>query len=810
MEERRFQEFLKEVYAETDREVDYFDNIPTSHEEIDISRKWRFARQEMGRHGLGSFERDNKSGSEVEPKFEAALKPSYDDSRWERINIPHTWNAVDTEDTGPGYWRGIGWYRKSFCISEKYKMKAVRLRIGAANQKSIIWLNGKKVGEHTGGYESFYFDITEHIHWGKETNSLVIRVDNLYDPDTAPTVKTDIQWYGGIYRDVCLYITEKDYFKKAHVSYTGLETGKAEIQLDIALNNKTTATVEAELTDAEGKITAQFQSSIVEGACKIKGPQISDITLWSPEDPYLYKLSLKLISNEKVSDKLLIPVGFRWYEFDPNNGFSLNGVKRKLQGTCWHQVYPGLGNALPVSRHRRDMEVIKEMGVNFFRTSHYPHHDEIMRAADELGIMVFEEMPVNKEIGDPETYTKNMLNRIEETVNNHFNHPSIILWGLAGEVNAPANVSYNVSKQCVARFKELDPTRKTCMHAPRGRAIANLFDVAGYGLRGSEQTDVEGTGAHREHKLSPGITIMDTEYSVGIISRGNWDGGEFSEDGGCKLHEDYLKRINEVPWFCGGAIWHQFDYNGETYDKVIPRVVGFGMTDVWRIPKDVFFFYKSQWNPEPMVHICGHWTWTGEEGELRKVKVYTNGERVDFYQNDKLLSSRHANKNDALKHPPFIFDVVYQPGVIKAVAYFDSHSQISEETHTAGKPYRLEISSSAKNIPYDDYNAHAEITLKVVDKNGHIVPDACIPVTFYLDGVGNLAKQTWAPFGTGTSWYTIAGITRILWRPDGFPGTAVIKAYSPGLLQGRLELLAEYPGDREVDFMMFREFPHEG
>ncbi|MFB3892383.1 MAG: glycoside hydrolase family 2 TIM barrel-domain containing protein [Phycisphaerae bacterium] len=805
MDQSKFQEFLKAVYAEADREVDSIGVPSGPREEVDLCLKWRFARQAEGRGGLGSFERDGSLGSQVEPRFRTAVNAAYDDSSWQRVNLPHTWNANDTEDTGPGYWRGIGWYRKRFRIDPKCRAKAVRLRIGGANQRSIIWLNGRKVGEHRGGYEGFEFDITDNLRWGRKPNVLAIRVDNLYDPDVAPTVKTDIFWYGGIYRDVTLIVTGRPYFTKAHFICTGLENGKPEIRLDVGLSGKVNADVEATLLDAEGAAVGRCKGKVTKGASLINGPAISRPRLWSPEDPYLYKLALKLTAGRRICDELAVPVGFRWYKFDPDKGFSLNGVPRKLHGVCWHQVYPGLGNALPRSRHRRDMEVIRRMGADFLRTSHYPHHDEIMRAADELGIMVLEELPVMKEIGDPKAYTANILQRLEETVMHHFNHPSIILWGLAGEVNAPSETCYAVAKACAGRFRELDPTRPIAMHAPRGKAIAELFDVAGYSLRGSEQAKDEQTLAHREHRRSPGLAIMDTEYNMGHYCRGVLGGGPNSEELGCDRHEDYLGRINEVAWYCGGAIWHAFDYHGETYDMIIPRVVGSGVTDVWRIPKDSYYFYQSQWSDAPMLHVCGHWTWPGQEGEPRKVRVYSNGKKVELFLNGRLIGAQDARQGERLRHPPFFFDTAYEPGVLKAVAHFDGREPIIEEVHTAGKPYALELATSASEIRYDDFDAHAEITLRVLDRDGHLVPDAAIPVTFYLDGPGKLATQTWPPFGTGTSWYTLAGMTRILWRPDGFPGTVTVKAYSPGLLQGRLQMLAVCPG---VDLMQFREFAH--
>lgn len=206
-----------------------------------------------------------------------------------------------------------------------------------------------------------------------------------------------------------------------------------------------------------------------------------------------------------------------------------------------------------------------------------------------------------------------------------------------------------------------------------------------------------------------------------------------------------------------------------------------------------------------MVHICGHWTWPGEEGKGRRVRVYSNGKRVELFVNGRAVGAQDARKGERLKHPPLFFEVPYEPGVLKAVAYFDGREPMSEEVYTADKPYRLELTSTAEEIRYDDYDAHVELTVRVLDRDGHLVPDAAVPVTFSHFGPGELATQTWAPFGTGKSWYTLAGMTRALWRPNGFPGTVTLKAYSPGLVQGRLYLLAALPG---VDMMQFREFAH--
>ena len=222
-----------------------------------------------------------------------------------------------------------------------------------------------------------------------------------------------------------------------------------------------------------------------------------------------------------------------------------------------------------------------------------------------------------------------------------------------------------MAKACADRFRQLDPARPIAMHAPRGQAIAELFDVAGYGLRGSEQSTVEGTLAYREHQRSPHLAIMDTEYNMGHYARGVFGGGPHAEETGCDRHEDYLGRINSVPWYCGGTIWHMLDYHGETYDRIIPRVVGSGTADVWRFPKDIYYFYQSQWSTAPMLHICGHWTWPGEQGQPRRVRIYSNASKVELLLNGRPIGARDAPDDHPLAHPPFWFEVPYEPGVLQ-------------------------------------------------------------------------------------------------------------------------------------------------
>ena len=472
------------------------------------------------------------------------------------------------------------------------------------------------------------------------------------------------------------------------------------------------------------------------------------------------------------------PLGFRWFKFDPQRGFFLNGKRVQIQGTNWHQSYPGMGNALPNSRHVKDMELIKEMGVNFWRTSHYPHDPATMEASDRLGLMVWDELPVNKEIGDPNEYIATVTNMANEMIERDQNHPSVIVWGIAGEVNAPKKVSIQVVDAVSRKYRELDPTRPVAMHSPRGEEIEALVDVVGLGA--DKETD-------EKHVKYPNRSFMTAEYSASTMGRGIYGMGPESEDLACVNHEKYLSQLNQRPWMAGGMIWNQFDYDGETYDVVIPHVVAFGMGDIWRIPKEVYYFYQSQWNPKPMVHIVGHWTWPGEEGRTKSVKVYSNVEKVELVLNGKSLGTQAEGKSTGLVHPPRIWQVPYQPGTLKAVGR-GYGKDIVDEIRTSGPAHHIILESDVQRLEAGNPESLAYITASVVDQNGTVVPDSHHVVTFTSYGPGELLEQTWLGHGTGLTWNVVAGRTRIAFRSTSRTGRTVISAYSPGLLMGRIEL----------------------
>lgn len=764
-----------------------------------LNAGWLFERQAHGGGALGSFDRSRGSAEEIEPRFAGVEKDTYDDSSWDTIDLPHTWNAFDVSDEESGYWRGIGWYRKHFSIDKKYAGKRIALEFEGANQTAEVWLNGRLVGTHKGGYTGFSFEVTPRLG---EDNVLTVKVDNLFDGTVPPTVKTDYSFYGGIYRSVSLVITDPAYVSDMYWTTPSVSQTEAQVEYHSQITNSTgrpvQLTLRQQVTDSQGSLADSTEVPVLlaSGETKSitqKSKPIANPKLWSPHAPNLYRIHTSLMDGSKVIDDLETPLGFRWYNFDPERGLIINGKRIQIQGTNWHQSYPGLGNALPKSRNTKDIEEMRAMGANFWRTSHYPHDVSTLDASDRLGMMVWEELPINKEIGNVSEYTKNAVNMAHEMIQRDRNHPSILVWGFAGEVNAPTAVAKSVVKTVATTYRQLDPTRPVGMHSPRGEEIEALVDIVG--ASAGPETDQK----HIEH---PDRAYMEAEYSAALIARGRYGNGHASEDIALERHEKALGEINSRPWMAGGCIWNQFDYDGETYDAVIPHVVSFGMEDVWRIPKEVYYFYQSQWAEKPMVHIVGHWTWPGQEGKTRLVKVYSNEDNVELFLNGRSLGSKMNLAAAGLRYPPRIWKVPYEPGTLRAVGSTESAS-VTDEQKTAGPAYKLILTVDTPQVTSGDLDSLAYITASVTDDAGVVVPGAHPAITFTSYGPGHLLKQSWLGHGTGYTWEAIDGTTRVAFRSTPRSGRAVISAYSPGLETGQVSILVTAPG--KPDEMNYKE-----
>ncbi|HMJ08596.1 MAG TPA: glycoside hydrolase family 2 TIM barrel-domain containing protein, partial [Pyrinomonadaceae bacterium] len=418
--------FSTAVFCQAARRSETYARPAATRTERSLNANWRFS------------PRDDKDSE----------RRDFDDSAWQRVNVPHTWNNKDAFDEMPGYRRGASWYRRDLPIGREFAGKSLWLYFEGSNQVTEVYINGRLIGRHIGGYTAFNFDITDAVDIGK-TNLLAVRVDNGFNTDIPP-LTADFNMYGGIYRDVRLNAADKLHFKIDDLASSGIQistpvlsAASGRVLIRGQVSNKTgrarNIDIESRVIDPANRTIAIAAATLsvpadAESAFENSTRPIAHPRLWSPDDPYLYTVETIIRENGRIVDSVSEPLGFRWFKFDADNGFFLNGKPLKLRGTNRHQDYKGLGNALSNRLHVRDMELIKDTGFNFVRLAHYPQDPAVLRAADRLGILLWEEIPIVNYITDSKAFADNSAVMLREMIRQHRNHPSVIMWGYMNEI----------------------------------------------------------------------------------------------------------------------------------------------------------------------------------------------------------------------------------------------------------------------------------------------------------------------------------------------------------------------------------------
>lgn len=598
-----------------------------------------------------------------------------DDADWQKINLPHTWNAIDAFDETPGYRRGVSWYRRALTIGGDLQGKRLSLYFEGANQIAEVYINGRLAGTHIGGYTAFSMDITELVVPGG-SNLIAVRVDNSFNPDVPP-LTADFDMYGGIYRDVWLIATNDVHFNThdlaspgVQVSTPGVNAQSGTVRVQGSVSNSSASPANIEITslvsDANGRLVSSVRSNVVAGpdsdiAFDHSTPPVPGPRLWSPDDPYLYSVKNVIRVNGRAVDTVTQPLGFRWYRFDAETGFYLNGRPLKLRGTNRHQDRAGLGNAVPDRLNVRDMQLIKETGFNFVRLAHYPQDPSVLDAADRLGLLIWEEIPIVNYITRSDAFTANSLNMVREMVRQHRNHPSIVLWGYMNEIYLrvprgaddlyPATVV--LAKQLDAAVRTDDPTRLTTiafhgseMYNKSG--LADIPQVIGWnvykGWYGGELKEF-GEFIDDQHRRYPGRPLIISEYGANgderLHSRAPRRFDSTTEYQRA-FHESYLAQIDARPYISASALWSEFDFGSETRGETIPHVNQKGMFTATRVPKDVHYFYKANLSPSPVLHIAvnDQKYFAGPPEREQRVDIYSNLAEAELLIN----GVSHGNK----------------------------------------------------------------------------------------------------------------------------------------------------------------------
>ncbi len=693
---------------------------------------------------------------------------------WQKVNLPHEWSIegpfCKKHNTTQGFLpMGIGWYRKELRFPNEFAGKKIYLIFDGVYRESDVWMNYAFLGHHTSGYTSFAYDITDYVRTGNRIpNGLRVRVD-------ARRHEEDMYEGCGIYRHVWLVLTNK-----LHIANWGtfayamdIKKSGALVHAKIKIKNEY-ATAKAfllitKIVDADGKIVAEMKNkySLAPGkemeseqSVRLKNPH-----LWDIDDPYLYKAYSILQTPHKVVDVYEARFGIRTFHFDANKGFFLNGRHVKLRGFNGHYDFAGLGTAIPDRIQWNAMMVMKKAGFNFYRSSHNPATPERLDVCDEIGMLVWDEAERKLESTDVE------LPLVRETITRDRNHPSVILWSLENESPLESTVfGTNIIKQATALAHQLDPTRLTTSAASmpvNKNGYGEALDVVSYNYHWER--------ADEDHLAFPHWKIgLISEYSAVRGRRGVY-GIENSDDEHFKLYDGLIKsmydfctdvenswqRIKARDYLGGGCLWDNMDYWGEGSRWPIVTS-GYGLIDMCLFPKDVYYYFVSQWIKKPMVHIFPHWTWPGKEGQVIDVWGYTNCDEMELFLNSRSLGSQRRPEvtekwkpgsiqnvsAEKSKTTPehLIWKVPYQPGTLKAVGKIKGRVVCSQEIHTAGKPTRIKLSlamtafvaqNELKPLTADGKDV-VVVKAAILDKNGYPVPTADNLVQFEIQGEGKI------------------------------------------------------------------------
>ena len=632
--------------------------------------------------------------------FEAQLT-GCDDSSWETVNIPHTWNDKDADDETPGFYRGPVWYRKQLFIDKSQEGRRAVIYFEGANQEVRFYLNGQFVGEHKGGYTRFCFDITPHLRYGQE-NLFAIYVNNVYNPNIPP-LSADFTFFGGIYRDVYLqfmnpvHIATNDYASSGvYIRTPEVNNSAASVEITTLLTNDmpqaTEIRVENIICDADGKEVKKTQAEVKLAAGETKTDiskkiKIDFPRLWDIDDPYRYMVYTRILDKRKgtLLDEVVNPLGLRWFKFDSEKGFFLNGKGRKLIGTARHQDYFQKGNALRDELHVQDVLLLKEMGGNYLRVSHYPQDPVIMEMCDKLGIVTSVEIPVVNAVTETEEFLHNSVEMAKEMVRQDFNRPSVMIWGYMNEIflRRPYTegkqledyyrFTEKVARALEATIREEDPSRYTMMayhNMPQYYEDAHLTEIPmiqGWNLyQGWYEPDINEFQRllDRAHKVYKGKVLMVTEYGPGVDPRVHSyqpERFDFSQEYGLVYHKHYLNEMMKRPFIAGSSLWNLNDFYSESRVDAVPHVNNKGVVGLNREKKDVYWFYKTALSRRPIL-VIGNREWksrggvvnTAQKECIQSVPVFSNAEEVELFVNNKSLGKKKIEDNYALFDVPFV------------------------------------------------------------------------------------------------------------------------------------------------------------
>lgn len=585
-----------------------------------------------------------------------------------RVDLPHTWNAQDALSGKIDYKRGIGNYEKNLFIRPEWKGKRLFIRFEGVNNIADVFINRRHIGEHRGGYGAFIFEITGKVEYGKE-NSILVRVNNGEQLDIMPLVG-DFNFYGGIYRDVHLLITDETCISPLDYASPGVRLIQdsvshryAKVRAIVDLSNGSSGNQEVELNvrllDGQRVVKEGTKNVNLSGNEVMQQEltfEIDQPHLWNGrQDPFLYQAEVTLFRNGQMVERVTQPLGLRFYRIDPDKGFFLNGKHLPLQGVCRHQDRSEVGNALRPQHHEEDVALMLEMGVNAVRLAHYPQATYFYDLMDKNGIIVWAEIPFvgpggynDKGFVDLPAFRANGKEQLKELIRQHYNHPSICVWGLFNELTELGDNPVEYIKKLNVLAHQEDTTRPTTSASNQMGDLNFITDAIAWnrydGWYGGTPADL-GKWLDRMHKDHPEICIAISEYGAGASIYHQQDSlvktvptsWWHPENWQTYYHIENWKTISSRPYVWGSFVWNMFDFGAaHRTEGDRPGINDKGLVTFDRkVRKDAFYFYKANWNrEEPMLYLTGKRN-TVRTQRLQTITAFTNLSGAELFVNGK-------------------------------------------------------------------------------------------------------------------------------------------------------------------------------
>ena len=592
-----------------------------------------------------------------------------------RVDLPHTWNAQDAF-ASPDYYRGIGNYEKTLFVPAEWQGRRIFIRFEGANTITNFFVNAKHIGEHRGGYTAFVFELTQHLEYGKE-NKLLARVNNAPILEVMPLVG-DFNYYGGIYRDVNLILTDAlcisplDYASPGvYLLQKNVSEKGADVEATVVLSNASgqrNARLSVDVLDDKGKVIASKAETVAvasETYRKTLSLHLANPRLWNGvKDPYLYKVVITLSDeNGTTIDRSEQPLGLRYYSVDAEKGFFLNGQPYRLNGVCRHQDRIEVANALQPYHHEEDIAIIREMGANAIRLSHYPQSPYFLDLLDRAGVVAWSEIPfvgpggyLDRGFVDSESFKANGKQQLREMIYQHFNHPSICFWGLFNELKMEGDNPVAYLRELDALAKQCDPSRPTTSASFQDGEINEVTDLIAwnkyFGWYGGPPSGMA-VWADKTHAAFPNLKMAVSEYGAGASIYHQQDtlspavptSWWHPENWQTYYHIENWKILSQRPYLWGTFIWVMFDFGSSIRTEGDrPGINDKGLVTIDRkTRKDAFYFYKANWNDEPMIHIAEKRN-ANRTLQNTTVQVFSNVIELELFVNGVSMGKQKPNE----------------------------------------------------------------------------------------------------------------------------------------------------------------------